>query len=182
MTIALEGWRKFWSPCHNGAPPANDDFADALVITGSSGTTDGIYIGCATTEPGEPTGTNILATPCWQTIWYEWTAPANGTATIDTDNSTCPMDNHSLWTVDGNNKLDTTLAVWTGATLGTLVEVASNDDQDYPTPDNNWWSEVSFAATMGAVYKIQVGAAGFLFVGTSRAIYAGAVVLNWNLV
>ena len=55
-----------WLP---GERPANDDFADAVVLDGESGSVDGTGVG-ATLEPGEPYGA--------ATTWFRWTAPRDG--------------------------------------------------------------------------------------------------------
>jgi Kelch motif len=52
-------------------PPPNDDFADAIVISTTSGSLVGTNKG-STTEVGEPAGEN--------SVWYRWTAPNNGEA------------------------------------------------------------------------------------------------------
>ena len=57
-----------WSP---GARPANDDFADAIVIDGGSGDVAGTTAG-ATLEPGESFG------PLAATTWFLWRAPSDG--------------------------------------------------------------------------------------------------------
>ena len=54
-----------------GERPPNDNFADAITLTGVSGTESGHNLG-ATIEPGEVYGT--LAS----SIWYRWTAPEAG--------------------------------------------------------------------------------------------------------
>ena len=54
-----------------GERPPNDYFADAITLTGESGTVSGHNVG-ATLEPGEVYGT--LAS----TVWYRWTAPEDG--------------------------------------------------------------------------------------------------------
>jgi hypothetical protein len=51
--------------------PPNDDFADAIVISTTSGSLVGTNTG-STTEAGEPNVEN--------TVWYSWTAPNNGEA------------------------------------------------------------------------------------------------------
>ena len=51
--------------------PPNDDFADAIVISTTSGSLVGTNKG-STTEVGEPAGEN--------SVWYRWTAPNNGEA------------------------------------------------------------------------------------------------------
>lgn len=55
-----------------GERPANDNFANALVLLGSEGAVAGNNLG-ATLEPGELYGQ--LAS----TVWYRWTAPDDGT-------------------------------------------------------------------------------------------------------
>ena len=55
-----------WLP---GERPVNDDFADAIVLDGESGSVDGTGVG-ATLEPGEPYGA--------ATTWFRWTAPQGG--------------------------------------------------------------------------------------------------------
>jgi len=52
--------------------PANDDFANAQVLSGPSGSVNGTTIG-ATVEAGEP-DTNVTS----QTVWYEYTASMAG--------------------------------------------------------------------------------------------------------
>ena len=60
------------------APPANDDFADATVLNGASGTIETDLL-AATVEPGEPPhlsgdgGDRPAAS-----VWFRWTAPARG--------------------------------------------------------------------------------------------------------
>ncbi len=58
-----------WSP---GGRPENDDFADAAVLDGESGSADGNTTG-ATLEPGESFGAMAATT------WFRWTAPDDGT-------------------------------------------------------------------------------------------------------
>ena len=56
-----------WAP---GGHPANDDFAEAAVLTGESGDFDGTSVG-ATVEPGESFGSMAATT------WFRWTAPGD---------------------------------------------------------------------------------------------------------
>jgi hypothetical protein len=140
------------------AAPGNDNFSLAQVITGNSGTVSGNNV-AATKEAGEP---NHAGNDGGKSIWYRWTAPANGTWTFNTVGST----------------FDTLLAVYTGTSLATLVVVANNDN----IPGTNT-SSVSFSATAGTTYPIAVdgfrGEAGEG--GTEHAPASGTVVLNWNL-
>lgn len=139
-------------------PPANDNFADAEVISGASGSVGPITIDDATTEVGEPTGSNVVG-GIHQSIWFEWTCPADASYAFDTHGSTGAFTG-----------VDTTLAVWTGATLGALVEVASNDDD--PSGLFEYTSRVVFDATAGTVYRIQVG--------TYADGITGGVLLHWG--
>jgi hypothetical protein len=72
------------------------------------------------------------------TAWWNWTAPGSGTVTIDTVGST----------------FDTVMAVYTGASPTSVSQVACNDD------GAGLQSTVSFAATAGTTYRIQVDGFG----------------------
>ena len=90
------------------APPANDNFANATVLTGTTVSLTTTNLG-ATKEAGEP---NSTASPGGKSIWYTWTAPLSGSFQLDTTGST----------------FDTMLAVYTGTALNNLSLVASNDN------------------------------------------------------
>lgn len=122
-----------------GAGPANDNFADAQGLSGSSGTVSGSN-NFGTKEAGEPT--NPAGTGGGKSVWYSWTAPATGQATFDTNGST----------------FDTILAVYTGAAVNGLTVIAANDDIS-PLTDpepRNIQSLVTFSVTAGTIYRIQV--------------------------
>jgi subtilisin family serine protease len=115
-------------------PPPNDDFAtritipagmDFVSVTGSNLN--------ASKENGEPTH---AGRPDGRSVWWTWTAPFSGPVRISTAGS----------------GFDTLLAVYTGATLATLKEVAANDDASY----RDLYSAVRFATTAGTVYQIAV--------------------------
>ena len=61
-----------------GASPANDDFAEAGLLEGASGTAEGTS-GGATLEPGEWFGDAAATT------WYQWIAPSDGDWTFSSD-------------------------------------------------------------------------------------------------
>ncbi|MEL6919881.1 MAG: hypothetical protein AAFO77_02495, partial [Pseudomonadota bacterium] len=130
---------------------AGDDFANANLIAGISGSTVCTNTG-ASGETDEPLtfGGGQL-----ETIWYEWTAPISGTATFDTCVAT--------------TNYDTTLGVYTGSAVNALTTVVTNDDG---AACSNFRSELSFAATAGTTYFVQVG--GF---NDSD----GTFQLNWNM-
>ena len=135
--IAIDGWggeKGSTALTHTfTASPTltNDAFADAEALTGGTGSTSGSTTG-ATREPGEPThgATNPLAS-----IWYRWTAPANGTLTVTTQGSL----------------FDTVLGAYTGTTVGGLTTIAQNDDSAGST-----WSRVSFPVTRGTSYALAI--------------------------
>lgn len=120
-------------PAH-AAPPANDNFASAQVITGPSGAVAGTNVE-ATKETGEP---NHAGSSGGASIWYAWTAPATGGYTFDT----CASD------------FDTVLGVYTGTTVDMLTTVASNDDSC------GLGSSVTFTATAGVTYHIAIDGFG----------------------
>ena len=112
--------------------PANDNFASAQALTGSSATVNGTNNG-ATKETGEP---NHAAKAGGKSVWYRWTPQSNGTVEVNTAGSS----------------FDTLLAVYTGGAVNSLTPVASNDDD----PSGGTRSKVSFAATAGTTYRIAV--------------------------
>ena len=120
-------------------PPSNDNFANAEVLVGGFGWTDGDTTG-ATKEPGEP---DHAGNPGGASVWYAWTAPESGRTSM----SVC------------YSEFDTLLAVYTGDDLAALTEVAADNNGCSPQ------SRVTFAATAGTTYRIAIdgadGAAGY---------------------
>jgi Calx-beta domain len=116
-------------------PPLNDNLASAQTLAGCSGTAGGTNV-FATREANEPNHFPIPQNNPGGTrsVWYQWQAPASGTATVDT-----------LGT-----GFDTVLAVYTGNSVGALSLVGNDDDTVERT------SRVQFAATAGTVYRIAV--------------------------
>jgi hypothetical protein len=113
---------------------ANDNFADAEVVSGTSASTTGSNFD-ATVEMGEPTTNSDIG----RSVWYQWTAPTDGQFQINTLLS----------------DFDTVLAVYTGSTLATLKQIAFNDD-DTTGPGARVTSLVEIIATAGTLYHIQV--------------------------
>jgi hypothetical protein len=118
------------APAAAQAPPPNDSFASAAPLSGTEATAVGTNVD-ATKEPGEP---DHAGDPGGGSVWWRWTAPANGTFTVDT----CDSD------------FDTVLAVYTGSAVNALTQVRSNDDACDVA------SSVTFAAAAGQVYSIAV--------------------------
>ena len=113
--------------------PCADAFAGALSLAGANGTVFGSTVG-ATGETGEPNHAGNSG--ALNSVWCTWTAPAAGTVTIDTSGS----------------GFDTTLAVYTGASVDALTQVAANDN----IGPGSTQSRVSFAATAGSAYRIAI--------------------------
>ncbi len=118
-----------------GAPPVNDNFAGATLITGASASVSGTNVN-ATKETGEP---NHAGNAGGKSVWWTWTAPASGNVVIDTNGST----------------FDTLLGVYTGTAVNALTQVAS-DDNGGPSLT----SRVAFNVTAGVVYRIAVDGSG----------------------
>ena len=121
-------------------PPPNDNFASAVAVPA------GIqqrrtFTGTATTEPGEQLA-NVCAgviRPTGKTVWYTYQAATTGTLTINTFGS----------------DFDTVLAVYSGNALNSLTLLGCDDDSLSTTQ-----SQVSFSATAGVTYRVQVGGYG----------------------
>ncbi len=130
------------------AGPANDQFANAIALTGSTTTTNGSNAN-ATLEFLEPphNGRNAAGA----SVWWRWTAPVAGPVVIDTVGSA----------------IDTLLAVYTGTAVSALVPVAANNN----LAAGNTMSQVAFMAQAGAVYRIAIAQ-------PSAAATGGAVRLN----
>ena len=139
-------------------PPVNDNFANAQIISGCSGSVTGTNVG-ATKELGEPN--NPDSPNSTKSVWYQWQAPSTGTVTITTAGST----------------FDTVLAVYVGTSLTSLgTAIAHNDDiPDVQGQPHNVTSSVMFPATAGTVYRITVN--GFDNGGGGDI---GNIVLNWS--
>jgi hypothetical protein len=133
-------------------PPLNDNFASGQTLAGCSGSAGGTNV-FATREPLEfnHSPDNQGGT---RSVWYQWQAPATGTATIDT-----------LGT-----GFDTVLGVYTGNAVGAVNVVGRNDDFNERT------SRVDFAATAGTVYHIAVDG----FNNQNSGGDAGPITINFS--
>jgi hypothetical protein len=113
--------------------PTNDFFANAHVLSGNTPSLTGTNVG-AETEVDEPEHSGHL----FNSVWYRWTAPADGLAFIDTRGS----------------DFDTVVGVYTGSPVSNLSDVNSNDDGD-PDPYNHE-SQLYIDAVQGTTYRIAV--------------------------
>jgi thiol-disulfide isomerase/thioredoxin len=132
------------------SPPINDDFADAIRLTGTNVQTTGPNV-AGTKEAGEP---NHAGNPGGSSVWWSWTADQPGYVTVSTDESWSSGPD-SWW-------LDTLLGVYVGSRVSRLTLIADNDDN----PDFNGFadmfgildtrSKVSFAVMAGRTYYLAV--------------------------
>ncbi|MBC7779113.1 MAG: S8 family serine peptidase [Proteobacteria bacterium] len=111
--------------------PANDRFADALVLSGSTGQTSGSNV-LATREAGEPNHAGVTGSA---SVWWRWTAPTTGTVTWNTVGST----------------FDTTLAAYTGSSVSALNPIAADNDSG-----GGGTSAFTFPTNAGVVYALAV--------------------------
>lgn len=139
----IQGGQQLYGP--PGFVPENDAFANATLVNMPVNVFDqanewmsGSNI-AARREPGEP---NHAGTPHGHSVWWKWTAPRNGEAVLSTLGS----------------DFDTVLAVYTGPTVSSLTEIASNDDEEMPeqnpTPQRKRTSKVAFEVSGGTTYFI----------------------------
>jgi hypothetical protein len=127
--------------------PGNDGFLTQWRLQGESGSVYSTNSG-ATLQAREP---EHAGNPGGQSVWWRWTAPFTGIATIDTFGS----------------DFDTLLAVYEGRGFRNLIEVASNDDDG-----GGFQSRVEFNAVAGTTFRIAID-------GHNQQ--DGNIVLSWNL-
>ncbi len=131
-TIRAVGASAFIPP----PPPVNNDFNNALPLSGAQPTITGSSV-AANKEAGEPNhigGSNAGGA----SIWYKWTAPLSAAVKVSTKGS----------------NFDTVLGVYTGTNVGALTAVGNNDDED--NPNGLLTSLVSFNAVKGTTYFIAI--------------------------
>jgi hypothetical protein len=113
--------------------PVNDDFTDATVLPGIAGRiVDANSEAGRQDAAGEPNHEEVDGDA---SVWYRWTAPASGTAVIDT-----------LGTESQSHRM----AVYTGSSVGSLTPVAATEIVSAE------YHRVTFSATAGTVYRIAV--------------------------
>ena len=144
------------------SPPANDNFAGAITLSGSSTSAGGTNSN-ATKETGEP---NHGGNAGGKSVWWNWTAPSSGDVVIDTSGS----------------NFDTLLGVYTGNAVDSLVLIAGDNDGG-----PNLTSRVAFSATAGVVYQIAVdgtdGASGNIqlnLVLTQPSFPGPGTIASWD--
>ena len=118
--------------------PVNDNFANRIVITGTSVTVTGSNVG-ASKEAGEPA--KLAGNAGGRSVWWTWTAPTSGKVTLDTHGS----------------NFDTLLGVYTGTSVSALTLIGANDDDP---AGGTTTSKLVFNAVAGTTYQIQVDGYG----------------------
>ena len=122
------------------AAPGNDMFANSQTIASWNGSVTGTTVS-ATRESGEPvSGSSLEELGDGPSVWYSWTAPADGLMKFDTYTN-------DRWYLPP-------VAVYTGNSVSTLSGVAF----DWCNT-NSAWADVSCSyvnVTAGTTYRIQV--------------------------
>ncbi len=117
----------------------NNDFASPENLPAAGNFNDFDFTVCSDAEPGEPGPFSID-----NGIWYTWTPNATGVATISTDDG------------GGNvTTFDSTLTVYTGASLGSLTTRAFDDDSGVGLR-----SLITMGVNAGTTYRIKVDGFG----------------------
>lgn len=119
-----------WTPGPTASAPANDAFTNAQILEANAPAVAGTTRGATGDRPAREAtfgGTN--------SVWYQWTAPADGLAEVSTSEVTG----------------DTVLSVFTN---NPRVVRGQNDDRS----ETDTSSRVHFRAQAGLIYYIQVGA------------------------
>ncbi|HWD19652.1 MAG TPA: hypothetical protein VHB20_10260 [Verrucomicrobiae bacterium] len=154
-------------------PPANDQFANAEVISGFDTNVTGT-LRSATFEAGEP---NHPGDADGRSVWWTWTAPASGPATFD---------------VLGCD-FAATLDIYTGSSINSLTLVTNNcqlsSDGEGGTFCNSLNLTCTFQATAGTTYAIAIGGTpnadslGDIVLGLSAAgAPSGPTFISWNTI
>jgi hypothetical protein len=149
--FAIQGFASF-------DPPPNDNFANAQIITGTSGQSTPFDSSFSTREPGEPYHGKSFS---YGSIWFKYTATTTGIMTINTAAS--------------NPLYDSTIAVYEGSAISDLSLVAQNDDV-YGSGASCLCSLVTFAVQNGKTYHIAVARKTGSFTGPviSYSVATGA--------
>ena len=148
------------------AAPANDDFANAIDLTGvgtdqtgnaTAGTQTGTNNIDATFQAGEP---QCGYPETVNTVWFKWTCPADGNLTVSTLGSRDTAPTPGEW--------DAVLGIYSGSAVNALTPLGTTP-QDIVLEES-----MTLAVTAGTTYSIQLG--GY------ANILASDIHLSWTLV
>jgi hypothetical protein len=128
----------------------SDNWAGAPTLAASGSTT--VDNTGFTSEASEPIPVNGPGDGPWQSVWWKWVADFDGTLEVSLQGSR----------LADTSGMDTVLAVYTGASLAGLTEVASNDDAGFggdPAPgftgDDSLNSRIRCDVSTGITYYFQ---------------------------
>jgi len=121
---------------------ANDIFADANTLQNNSGINNGCNTG-ALTEPGETEHAGNGGP--YHSVWWNWSESTSRTTIENTEGDILIVDTFG-------SGFDTVLAVYTGADVSNLTQIAANDDAGPGIQT----SEVTFQFDPGITYRIVV--------------------------
>jgi hypothetical protein len=149
---------------NSAAPPANDNFANAIAVTTSTftSTVDNSSATSEAADPIPPCVAGLSQNPTGKSVWWKYTAGTSGTAVVNTLGSA----------------YDTVLSVYTGAP-GNFTNVACNNDVSASVKQ----SQVQIVVTSGTTYFFMVTAFDTTLcppTGTNSAECGGNTVLNFN--
>jgi uncharacterized repeat protein (TIGR01451 family)/uncharacterized delta-60 repeat protein len=148
VPLGISAWIGLAAGTALAQSPGNNNFAQAIAINGVSGSTSGSNVG-ASAETGEP---NPLGVAAGESVWYKWTAPANGAFAFTTADS----------------GFDSVLGVYTGTAVNALTSVGEGFDISFIGTQ-----PAIFNATAGKVYYVQVD-------GYAYGVTDGTFALSWN--
>jgi hypothetical protein len=140
----VRAWARNAAGWHSNGPvffttsvvrPPNDNFANRTIVAGWTVVTNGTNIN-ATKEIGEA---NHAGNAGGKSVWWSWTPAVNGRVIVSTAGSS----------------FDTLLGIYTGSSVSTLMNVAS-DNNSGPALT----SRASFSCERGIAYRIAVDSVG----------------------
>lgn len=124
------------------APPPNDSWTRALVLTGAAARVAGTLSG-ASTEPGEPATVGYASVD--QSVWWMWSPPTSGVFTV---------------TLTTTNNVLVSLAVYAGLAPSNLTLIDLGRDRFDFSPRRD--TVLTFRAAAGTDYYVVVGGVGYL--------------------
>lgn len=151
--------------------PTNDPFANSIHLDGTNHTVRSWFLD-ASVEPGEPLADSAIT----RTLWWSWTAPADGRAVVTPAWNRFPA----------TGMTPASVAFYTGSSVDQLTPVSVR------APNTYAYGPWVFAAKAGTVYHLQLWPQGgeteptgfdlaFTSFGPARNDnFAQATVLDWN--
>ena len=157
--VSAIGWVRPVMHVPSGPAPANDDYANAQVISGTSGSVTGTNVG-ATLEPGEP---GIQDAEGGASVWYEWTVPVTGSYQFDT--CTAYPD------------LPANIGFFVGGTVSSAVEFGAGPSQGLCPAGEAGATIITGTWSAGLTLRIKVD--GLNENGNGTPAYGGVFTLEW---